>query len=476
MSVQALPSTPAAAEPPAARRSGSGAAEDARDVFALPSETVLHGKAAPAATTGTTAEVKGASATSSETKPVTAPTDTSRIAFEAALALSAGATPATAASDVVEATDSATAEAEPIANPGALPVEDAALKNDPESKPGGSTADATEETATGTDPVMPQAALPAVETQAVAVPVVPMPAAAPAPDEAAPQPTTEAVPPAVAPKPAIVAGPAIATGPADQAISPLAAATLIAPENGVREAAGEAAGRPSSPEAAAEGADGPVSVKPKDAVPTATSGAAPEMKTLDALRPAEPIDLGALNLHAHAARGEALKVAAPMMPDMAAATPGQPGHGAGTAVPATPLHVVPIEIGLKALTGLNSFEIRLDPAELGRVDVKLDISDTGEVTAKLVVDRVETLHLLQRDARTLERAFEQAGLKPSDAGVDISLRDQGTQSGYRQAQQDEQPRRPQRQGPTETDDVAVDGVSERVAPRWLRLGSVDMSV
>lgn len=475
MSVQALPSTPTAAEPPAARRSGSGAAEDARDVFALPSEADAQDLTAPA-TVGTTAEVKGASATSSETRSMTAPTGTSRVAFEAALVLNTGPTPATTASDVAEATDSATAEAEPIANQGTLPVEDAALKNHPESKPGESATDATAETATGTDPVAPSVVLAAVETQAVAVPVVPMPAAALATNEAAPQPATETVPPAVAAKPASAVGPAIATGPADQAISPLAAATLTAPANGVGETMGEATRQPQKPDAPAEGADGSVSVKPKDAAPAATPAAGPELKTLDALRPAEPIDLGALNLHAHAARGEALKVAAPTMPDMAAATPGQPGHGAGTAVPATPLHVVPIEIGLKALSGLNSFEIRLDPAELGRVDVKLDISDTGEVTAKLVVDRVETLHLLQRDARTLERAFEQAGLKPSDAGVDISLRDQGTQSGYRQAQQDEQPRRQPRQGPTETDDVAVDGVSERVAPRWLRLGSVDMSV
>ena len=34
------------------------------------------------------------------------------------------------------------------------------------------------------------------------------------------------------------------------------------------------------------------------------------------------------------------------------------------------------------------------------------------------------LALLQRDARTLERAFEQAGLKPSEGGIDLTLRDQ----------------------------------------------------
>jgi flagellar hook-length control protein FliK len=98
----------------------------------------------------------------------------------------------------------------------------------------------------------------------------------------------------------------------------------------------------------------------------------------------------------------------------------------------TPINAVPLEIGLRAMSGNKRFDIRLDPAELGRVDVRLDIDDAGNVTAKLTVDRVETLHLLQRDARTLERAFEQAGLKPSDGGVDISLRDQSGQQGSSQ--------------------------------------------
>ncbi|TVR08655.1 MAG: flagellar hook-length control protein FliK [Salinarimonadaceae bacterium] len=94
-------------------------------------------------------------------------------------------------------------------------------------------------------------------------------------------------------------------------------------------------------------------------------------------------------------------------------------------VPQTAFAAVPMTLGLKALNGVSNFQIRLDPAELGRIDVSLKIDGEGNVNAKLVVDRVETLQLLQRDARTLERAFEQAGLKPSEGGVDLSLRDSG---------------------------------------------------
>jgi flagellar hook-length control protein FliK len=137
-----------------------------------------------------------------------------------------------------------------------------------------------------------------------------------------------------------------------------------------------------------------------------------------------------------------------------------------------PPGAIPVEIGLRALQGLKEFQIRLDPAELGRVDVKLEIGDDKSVTARVVVDRVETLHLLQRDARTLERAFEQAGLKSSEGGIDITLRDPGQQS-----------REDRRDGWPEPGDVDRRGgkssaVIEAPAPllRRIHAGGLDLSI
>lgn len=140
----------------------------------------------------------------------------------------------------------------------------------------------------------------------------------------------------------------------------------------------------------------------------------------------------------------------------------------------TPLHVVPVEIGARALAGNKRFDIRLDPAELGRVDVRLEISDKGEVSAKLTVDRVETLHLLQRDARTLERAFEQAGLKPSEGGVEMSLRDSADQSSRQHRQEDEGGRT--RRAWIETAEEAVPVTEMAPLRRAARLGGVDLSI
>jgi flagellar hook-length control protein FliK len=200
----------------------------------------------------------------------------------------------------------------------------------------------------------------------------------------------------------------------------------------------------------------------------ATEARAPEASQ----PPPAPLDLSSLLPQAPAAAGHerrALAVASGPAPDAApqGAAGGQP----------TPVHVVPIEIGLRAMAGLRQFDIRLDPDELGRVDVALSISEKGEVSARLVVDRVETLHLLQRDARTLERAFEQAGLKPSDGGIDISLRDPSGQPGFRQnREQDEAPQRSRPADgiePTEEASLSIDPVPQR---RLIRLGGVDLSI
>ncbi|HEY5794302.1 MAG TPA: flagellar hook-length control protein FliK [Bosea sp. (in: a-proteobacteria)] len=210
---------------------------------------------------------------------------------------------------------------------------------------------------------------------------------------------------------------------------------------------------------------------------TAQASAPADFKPVEALQQAlSQVDLSAMGQQG-VARPDPLRILTTPEQIAAQAPVAAPGHQVSEGQP-TPLHVLPIEIGLRALAGARQFDIRLDPGELGRVDVNLSISDTGEVSAKMVVDRVETLHLLQRDARTLERAFEQAGLKPSDAGVDITLRDPSDQSGFRQNRpQDEAPQRARvfANGSEVADDQPISTQSAPVR-RFVRLGGVDMSV
>jgi flagellar hook-length control protein FliK len=90
---------------------------------------------------------------------------------------------------------------------------------------------------------------------------------------------------------------------------------------------------------------------------------------------------------------------------------------------AVPIAGLAVEIVSRAEAGLKRFDIRLDPPDLGRIDVRLDVDHNGRVTSRLIVERADTLDLLRRDAPSLERALQQAGLK-TDGGIDFSLRDQ----------------------------------------------------
>jgi flagellar hook-length control protein FliK len=121
---------------------------------------------------------------------------------------------------------------------------------------------------------------------------------------------------------------------------------------------------------------------------------------------------------------------------LASAKPQDPAHALARADAPVPLQAIAVEIGMRAMRGSKEFSIRLDPEDLGRIDIKLEISEAGQVQAKLVVERVETLQLLQRDAKTLERAFDQAGLKTNPDGLQFSLRDPG-QQGRQNGQQDQ---------------------------------------
>jgi flagellar hook-length control protein FliK len=100
-------------------------------------------------------------------------------------------------------------------------------------------------------------------------------------------------------------------------------------------------------------------------------------------------------------------------------------QAAGSVVP---VHALAVTIAARASTGSTRFDIRLDPPELGRIEVQMTLDREGRVKSKMVVEKQETLELLQRDQRNLERTLAQAGLETSEGGIEFSLKDQGTDS------------------------------------------------
>jgi len=98
-------------------------------------------------------------------------------------------------------------------------------------------------------------------------------------------------------------------------------------------------------------------------------------------------------------------------------------------VPHVPVSALAVHIAQQASNGARRFDIRLDPPELGRIEVRLEVSRDGRVMTHLVVERSETLDLLQRDARQLERALQDAGLNTSKEDMKFSLKDQSLAQG-----------------------------------------------
>jgi len=120
-----------------------------------------------------------------------------------------------------------------------------------------------------------------------------------------------------------------------------------------------------------------------------------------------------------------------------------PGHMAATApvtqniqitqsdsgANANTMSALAVAIAAKSQSGNKQFDIRLDPPELGRVEVRLSIDSTGKAQASLSADQPRTLDLLKTDAPMLTRALRDAGLNVSQDGLNFSLRGQDRHNG-----------------------------------------------
>ncbi len=85
-----------------------------------------------------------------------------------------------------------------------------------------------------------------------------------------------------------------------------------------------------------------------------------------------------------------------------------------------------VKLHQQAQSGLDQLTIQLRPADLGRIDVKLQFHD-GSVTGTIIADSQATLDLLQKDQRSLERALQESGLRTEQGSLSFALRDQSSQ-------------------------------------------------
>ncbi|NIJ20823.1 flagellar hook-length control protein FliK [Sphingomonas naasensis] len=129
----------------------------------------------------------------------------------------------------------------------------------------------------------------------------------------------------------------------------------------------------------------------------------------------------------------------------------QPGHAtaathpaaAGSApAPAEPViearsghlgHSLGVEIARKVELGEETLRIRLNPIELGRIEVTLAFDDKGSLQATVRTESAQAMDLLRQDAPDLARTLDQAGVR-TDA-QSFRFENRGGDGGGQQAQQ-----------------------------------------
>ena len=142
--------------------------------------------------------------------------------------------------------------------------------------------------------------------------------------------------------------------------------------------------------------------------------------------------------------GDAQPSAAPpagLAPPHALALPERPQTSPpATGGPPLPVVALPATIAFRALEGINRFDIRLDPEDLGRVDIALEFDGTGGIRAAIAADNADALQLIVREARALEQAFDQAGFRRDENALSFSLSDQQDSSRRQQGEARPAPR------------------------------------
>jgi flagellar hook-length control protein FliK len=105
-------------------------------------------------------------------------------------------------------------------------------------------------------------------------------------------------------------------------------------------------------------------------------------------------------------------------------------------------------------SGSKQFTMRLDPPELGQVEVKLTVAADKKVRAVISADRPEALADLVRSARELTRALHDAGLDLDDNGLTFQMNDPS--GGNKQDARDSQMARPTTAKSSQTPSVESD--------------------
>ena len=98
-------------------------------------------------------------------------------------------------------------------------------------------------------------------------------------------------------------------------------------------------------------------------------------------------------------------------------------RGAVTAQPAA--EQIAMQITRAADQNIDRMTVHLKPGELGKVTIALEVGPDNRLLAVISAERSETLDLLQRDSKSLEKALNDAGIKTDSGSLEFNLKGEG---------------------------------------------------
>ncbi len=92
------------------------------------------------------------------------------------------------------------------------------------------------------------------------------------------------------------------------------------------------------------------------------------------------------------------------------------------------LEQISLHIQRQAKGGIDEMSFKLNPIELGKLEVKLEFaSDKSVQHIRIIADTAQALDALQRDQKQLERTLQDAGVRAEGGSLEFSLREQSQQ-------------------------------------------------
>lgn len=137
----------------------------------------------------------------------------------------------------------------------------------------------------------------------------------------------------------------------------------------------------------------------------------------------QPATANGANAAGNGGDASAASAAMAAQPNAPVSAPAQTDAAIHTAAPYVPVGEQ-VALNLKqALTADNNeIRIQLKPASLGTIDVKLNLTQDGRVSAVISADRSDTLNMLKQDSGTLQQSLRDAGLNADGNSLSFNLR------------------------------------------------------